>query len=213
MSEDVVVTDEDLMAAFQSGDEEAFRTLFDRYAARLFNFSLRFFRSREDAEDAAQEVLLRVYHKKDRFDASRFFKPWVFTIASRIISNRLRDKKRHPHISLDRPVENNDGDEIVVEPSESPRLSPEKIEENIQLIQAVQRALEDLPQNQRTAVLLARFEEMSYEEIAESMSTTVSSVKSLLFRAKATLMVALKPFCPSDSVSEEKVVQKEEEPI
>lgn len=207
------MTDEELMAAFQAGDEEAFKTLFDRYAARLFNFSLRFFRSREEAEDLAQEALLRVYHKKDRFDVSRLFRPWIFTIASRLISNRLRDKKRHPHLSLDKPLENSDGDEMVIEPSEPTRLTPDCIEENTQLVQAVQRALDDLPESQRTAVVLARYEEMSYEEIAESMSTSVSSIKSLLFRARIALKDSLSSFAPSGQDEREKMPQPEKETI
>lgn len=195
-------SDEELMAAFQSGSEEAFKTLFDRYAARLFNFSLRFFRSNEEAEDVAQEVLLRVFHKKERFDTSKPFRPWIFTIASRMISNRLRDKKRHPHLSLDKTTENDEGEELKLDPVESPQLRPDSIREGVEITDAVQRAIEALPENQRAAILLARYEEMSYEEIAQSMSTSVSSVKSLLFRARITLTKILAPFSPEQAMTE-----------
>jgi RNA polymerase sigma-70 factor (ECF subfamily) len=195
-------SDEELMAAFQSGSEEAFKTLFDRYAARLFNFSLRFFKSNEEAEDVAQEVLLRVFHKKERFDTAKPFRPWIFTIASRMISNRLRDKKRHPHLSLDKTTENDDGDEIKLDPVEAPQLRPEAIHEEVEIIEAVRSAINALPENQRVAVLLARYDELSYEDIAQTMSTSVSSVKSLLFRARITLAKVLAPFAPSQAMSE-----------
>jgi RNA polymerase sigma-70 factor (ECF subfamily) len=195
-------TDEELMAAFQSGSEEAFKTLFDRYAVRLFNFSLRFFKSNEEAEDVAQEVLLRVFHKKERFDASKPFRPWIFTIASRMISNRLRDKKRHPHLSLDKTIENYEGEDLKLDLVESPQLRPDTIHEGIEITEAVRRAIEALPENQRVAVLLARYEEMSYEDIAQSMSTSVSSVKSLLFRARITLAKVLAPFAPNQAMPE-----------
>lgn len=187
-------TDEELMRRFQADDEQAFQTLFNRYAARLINFAHRSLHSYEEAQDIAQEVLLRVYRQKDRFDAKRPFKPWIFAIAVRLISNRLRDRKRHPQASLDlRSSEENQTAEALNIPDKS-LLSPEDDLEKKKLRGAVWKALDDLPEAQRIAVVLARFEEMSYEEIALTLDTSVSSVKSLVYRARQTLKENLTPY-------------------
>lgn len=184
-------SDEEFMRRFQSGDEQAFRLLFDRYASHLINFAYRMLTSRDEAEDLTQEVLLRVYRAKDHYDPSRPLRPWIFAIASRLISNRLRDRKLHSQVSLDfKPDEDHD----AILASDLPdRASPpsDEILERQRLVQQVQKALAELPENQRTAVLLARFEEMPYEEIAVAMGNSVSSVKSLLFRARQTLKTIL----------------------
>ncbi|MBK8870365.1 MAG: RNA polymerase sigma factor [Elusimicrobia bacterium] len=185
-------SDESLMRRFQSGDTDAFVLLFNRYSTHLINFANRFLFSQEESEDAAQEVLLRIHNARDRYDASRPFRPWLFSIASRLISNRLRQKKRHPLISLFHSTE--DDDSPPVDPPERRGHGPEQNMENQHLATLIQSSLALLPENQRNAVILARFEEMTNEEIAQIMGTSVSSVKSLLFRARQTLKNALKPF-------------------
>jgi RNA polymerase sigma-70 factor, ECF subfamily len=188
-----VDSDEELMRRFQSGEDEAFRVLFDRYASHLINFAYRLLSSRDESEDIAQEVLLRVYKGKDRYDPSRPFRPWIFSIASRLISNRLRDRKRHPQVSLNFKPDEDHHDIPTIDLADKSSHPTEEILEKQQLAQHVQKALADLPENQRTAVLLARFEEMPYEEIAATMGSSVSSVKSLLFRARQTLKAVLTP--------------------
>lgn len=186
--------DESLMRRYQAGEEDTFALLLDRYAAHLINFAYRFLNSREDAEDIAQEVLLRVYRGKERYDPARPFRPWIFSIASRLVSNRLRNRKRRPQVSLDwKPEDGSDADTALDLPDKSYPLPEENLEKQ-QLARDVQKALETLPENQRTAVLLARFEEMSYEEIAQAMGSSVAAVKSLLFRARRSIITALTPY-------------------
>ncbi|HRC26256.1 MAG TPA: RNA polymerase sigma factor [Alphaproteobacteria bacterium] len=191
-SNDGEETDESLMRRFQSGDTGAFVVLFNRYSTHLINFANRFLFSQEESEDAAQEVLLRIHNARDRYDTSRPFRPWLFSIASRLISNRFRQKKRHPIISLFRSGD--EGDSPPADPPERRDHGPEQSMENKHLSALIQSSLTLLPENQRTAVILARFEDMTNEEIAQTMETSVSSVKSLLFRAKQTLKNALKQF-------------------
>lgn len=182
-----------LMRQFQTGEEDSFKILFDRYAGRLINFAYRFLRSREEAEDVAQESLLRLYRGKVHFDPDRPFRPWLFSIAIHLISNRLRNKKRHPLSSLDF----SSGPSEEKKPIELPDLStppPEMQVEKIELALIVQTALTALPENQRNAVILARFENMSYAEIASTLETSIPSVESLLFRAKQTLKKRLFPY-------------------
>lgn len=183
--------DESLMGRFQTGEGEAFDLLFDRLGARLINFAYRFLHSREEAEDVAQETLLRVHGARERYDPSRPFRPWLFSIAARLISNRLRQKRRHPILSLFRAEENDPPSPRQDPPAPAEDL-PEHGLEKAQRVAVVRAALARLPENQRTAVVLARFEEMSYEDIAQTLGVSVSSVKSLLFRARQNLKNDLK---------------------
>ncbi len=187
-------TEEILMARFQAGEEDAFVTLFDMYSKRLINFAHRFLFSQEEAEDVAQQVLLAVYKKKERFDPGRPFRPWLFTIASRAVSNRLRDKKRHPRVSLDHANEDTDGHGLMNRLELMEREGGEDSSEKKEVVEVVRWALERLPENQRLAVTLAKFEEMPYQEIARVMEISLSAVESLLFRARQSLKKNLSPY-------------------
>ena len=175
-------SDESLMRRFASGSEDAFERLFDRYSPRVVGFAARFLGRRAGAEDAAPGGFLRVFRHRERYDPGRPFKPWLFSIASRLVSNRLRDRKRRPQEPLESggPGLLDDGASI-----------PEDDLERERLAQTVRKAVDALPENQRAAILMARFEGMSYEEISAAMDLSVSSVKSLLFRAKRRLSRAL----------------------
>lgn len=191
-------TDESLMARFKEGSEDDFNVLFDRYSSHVINFVYRFLGSREEAEDLAQEVFLRVYRAQNRYDASRPFRPWLFAIASRLVSNRLRDRKRHPLASLDQQAEGESGEPLSWQFPDPPPTRPAESLDKRDLALTVQNVLDRLPETQRMAVLLARFEEMSYEDIAQSLGTSVSAVKSLIFRARLTLKEALTPYVQSE---------------
>ena len=191
-------TDESLMGLFQSGDEDAFRTLFERYTVPLINFAYRFLSSRSEAEDVAQEVFLRIYRNKERFDTGRPFRGWIFTIAARLASNHASKRKTHAETALDRNPSAEDAPSLAETLADSAALTPEQEELRKELAGKVQKALADLPSPQRTAVLLSRFEGMSYDEIAGTMGTTVSAIKSLLFRARQTLVKDLAPHYESE---------------
>jgi RNA polymerase sigma-70 factor (ECF subfamily) len=193
-------TDESLMRQFQSGDGVAFEILFDRYSTHLINFAHRFLFSREESEDAAQEVFLRIHGARDRYDSSRPFRPWLFSIASRLISNRLRQRKRHPLVSLFHSADKESDESIPLDVPDRGDPGPEQIIEKTHLAAHIQSVLSRLPGNQHTAVVLARFEEMSNEEIAQTMEISLSSVKSLLFRARQTLKNELKQFIPNHPI-------------
>ena len=201
---DSSTSDESLMRRFQAGEDEAFQALFNRYSSHLINFAYRFLSSREASEDVAQETFLRVYRGKDRYDATRPFRPWLFSIAVRLASNRLRDQKRHPRVALE-GEQDEDGDRQALDLSDTSPLPHAELERR-HLAERVKEALKVLPETQRTAVLLARFEGLSYAEIAEAMGTSVTAVKLLLFRARQTLKKVLTPY-----VEEEDDVQAKEE--
>ena len=183
--------DESLMRDVASGSQDAFEMIFDRYSVRIINFAYRFLASREEAEDIAQEVFLRIYKAREKYNPARPFKPWLFSITSRLISNQRRMKKRHPQESLDWTFENLEGNLQETILSENKTHLPDEVIQKQQLISTVQEALRKLPEDQRKAVIFARYEEMSYEEIADTIGVSVSAVKSLLFRARASLKVSL----------------------
>ena len=191
--EKIEKTDEALMAGFKSGSHAAFELIFERYSSHIIGFAYRFLNSREEAEDIAQEVFLRIYKAKERFDASRPFRPWLFSIASRLISNRTRSRKRHPQEPLEIAAQDGVGHSHI-DAIEDRSLKPGELLERQQLAQYVKEALQKLPENQRTAVLLARFEDMSYEEIGVTMDISLTAVKSLLFRARQSLKESLIPY-------------------
>lgn len=184
-------TDESLMADFASGSQAAFELIFERYSSHIINFAYRFLGSRDEAEDIAQEVFLRIYKAKERYDPKRPFRPWIFSIASHLISDQKRFGKRHPKESLDVTLQDSDGNPYRNEIEDRSSAKSEELLEKQQIAHLVQKALKELPENQRQAVLLARFEDMSYEEISQTMKVSVSAVKSLLFRARESLKQSL----------------------
>jgi len=189
------------MHRFQKGDSEAFDVVFGRYASHIVNFAWRFLQSQQDAEDLAQEVLLRVYHGKDRYQSGRPFKPWIFAIASRLISNQRRNKARHKESSLDVTSDETDTGSLVSRMAAPSADEPDAIPLQNERIHAVQEALRSLPENQRTAVVLARYHEMSNEQIAQTMGVSLSATKSLLFRARWALRDALASFAKAQTGS------------
>lgn len=191
-----VEPDQELMRRFRNGEQEAFQVLFNRYASPVINFAYRFLHSQAEAEDLAQEVFLRVYRGRERYDERKPFKPWLYAITSRLISNRLRDIRRHPQIPLEVRQEEDGTTQMLPIPETD--LRPDQQVDRQEKTKMIRRALDALPENQRTAVLLARFEEMSYEEIAQVMDVSVMAVKSLLFRAKQALKEALFPYISED---------------
>lgn len=174
-----------LMRDFRSGDAGAFRRLLDRNGVVVYKLAFRYLGNSADAEDVVQEVFLRVYKAARDYEPTAKFSTWVYRITVNVCLNRLRASRARPTVSLDPAVLFDDpgatGPTGGRQPAPSARLEREELEERIR------RALASLPETQRTAVLLRRFNEMSYEEIAEVMETTVPAVKSLLARARQTL--------------------------
>jgi RNA polymerase sigma-70 factor (ECF subfamily) len=185
----MVDPDTKLMLDFCSGDASAFRELVKRNSAVVFKLACRYVGDPSDAEDAVQDVFMRVYGAAEDYRPSAKFTTWVYRITVNVCLNRLRSTRSHPVLSLDAmTAETNepviDMADTTVLPSSS-RLERQELEAKIRV------ALAGLPESQRTAVLLRRFEEMSYDEIAEVMQTTVPAVKSLLARARQTLKSSL----------------------
>lgn len=176
-----------LMLRFKEGDEPAFIELVNAYKQRVFAFAFRFLGNAEDAEDAAQEVFIKIYNAKDKYSQSAKFSTWVFTIARNTCLNMLEKRgKKGLFVSLDEKT-GPEEDSPALQVADKADLQPPELLARRELAAAVKAALDSLPENQKTAVLLCRYEDLSYEAIAEVMDCSVKAVKSLLHRAKTGL--------------------------
>jgi RNA polymerase sigma-70 factor, ECF subfamily len=188
-------SDVQLMLDVKAGDEQSFGLLLQRYRTPLVNFLYRMVRSREQAEDLAQEVFIRVYRARAEYVPSAKFTTWLFRIATNLALNSLRDHRHQKlEISMDAPVTTDaeDGDEKPFEVADKhPTIEQELVEEDRKKM--IRHAIEKLPEKQRAAVLLHKYQELDYAEIAKILSVSESALKSLLFRAYESLRVELAP--------------------
>lgn len=189
--------DVQLMLRFQKGDMEAFQRLFNKYSASVVNFAFRFVGSRERAEELAQEVFLQVYRWQDRYEPRAKFSTWLFKIANNHCLNEVRKGEyKVSHESLD-SRRDSEGDERE---RDLPDTNPRKGDDILAAKQAadkIQAVLRRLPESQRSALMLSRFEGLSYQEVAEVLGTTEKAVKSLVFRATQSLRAGLQEFLES----------------
>ncbi|HTP51278.1 MAG TPA: sigma-70 family RNA polymerase sigma factor [Anaeromyxobacteraceae bacterium] len=183
-----------LMLAFQGGDEAAFRALFEKHGRAMMAFCQRFVKEPARAEELAQDVFLKLYRSADRYAPSARFTTFLYRIATNHCLNEVRrGEYRH------RPERDPGGDEGEARDPDSlagEGASPEEELSGRALEDSVRALLERLPEKQRAAFVLARFEHMPYEEIAVVLATTVSSVKSLVHRATVAAAAALAPWSP-----------------
>ena len=182
---DVQSRDTAWMRGVQNGDPDAFRSLIEEYKGRVAASIARMAGPGTDPEELAHEVFVRVWKSAHRYEPTARLSTWLFTIARNLVLNEVRYKTRHPTVSRDAMLQ--DGRESAVDPRASLSAQPDALLEEAELHAAIDKALQSLPENQRTAILLRRFEDASYEEIAGVLDVSVSSVKSLLFRARASL--------------------------
>ena len=158
------------MLRVREGDEAAFRELFERHAAPLVGFVDRFFYNRAVSEEVVQEVFLKVYRARKKYQPRSKFTTWLYTIATRASLNELR-----------RGVFKQKRQELKEVNGAAPAVDEEVAGRRLR--ERVAGVLEDLPENQRAAFLLVRFGGRSYEEVAEILGLSVSAVKSQIFRA------------------------------
>jgi RNA polymerase sigma-70 factor, ECF subfamily len=171
------------MARVREGDMEAFRRLVETHQARVVGTISKMLGSDAEAEDLAQQVFIRVWRSAPRYQPTAKFTTWLFRITRNLVFNELR-RKRH---FVDQADE-------MPEPAERRDQEPDQVLMEGELQSAIQEAINRLPESQRLAIILRRYEEMSYEEIATVMDTTVPAVKSILFRARAELRERLEKY-------------------
>ena len=191
-------TDAALMLRVKQGDWAAFAELVEKYKQPVMNLVYRMLRDASEAEDLSQVVFLQVYKSADRYQVASKFSTWIFTIARNLSLNEIRRRSRHPADSLDGSQSDTD-DQPCRQYEDLKTFSPPESLLHGELEQKVEEALAGLPENQRTAIMLCRGEELSYEDIAKVLGCSVSATKSLIHRGREILKQKLKPYLRSGS--------------
>jgi RNA polymerase sigma-70 factor (ECF subfamily) len=182
-----------LMLRAKRGDRAAFAELVEKYKQPVMNFVFRSLRDEIEAEDLAQNVFLQVFKSRARYRQTAKFSTWLFTIARNLCLNEIRRRSRHPAESIEEEHAEHEDQPHRQYEDKSQMAPPEQLLQG-ELARKIEEALAGLPENQRTAILLCRQDELSYEEIAEILDCSLSATKSLIHRGRETLKEKLKPY-------------------
>ena len=179
----ILERDTDLMLRVREGDDTSFAILLDRHRRPVIHFLYRMVQDQAASEELAQEVFLRVYRSRATYEPTAKFTTWLFRIATRLALNWIRDgKKEKGHESLS---------EALVDGTERQVPDRQRTVEQVMVYEArleeIRQAIGTLPEKQRAAVLMHKYEEFEYSQIAQMLDCSESAVKSLLFRAYETL--------------------------
>ncbi len=177
------LTDSQVVQASLEGDSRAFGELVSRYDSRLLNFVYRTIGDRERAQDLVQETFVRVYRHLERFDQTKKFSTWIYTIASNLAKNELRNRSRNPLVLFQTIKKNWDADHRPLE-WEDTQYKPDDLFRKRHLREKVEQAVEQLPEHHRMVFVLRELEGKTYEEIADITGCNLGTVKSRLNRAR-----------------------------
>ncbi len=181
------LTDEQLFRRYQEGDEDAFRIIVERYESSIKGFLHKRLKDEERVQDLTQDTFLRVHRARDRYDASRKFSTWIYTIASNLLKNEYRNRSRRRETTFtdlrrdggsqqsaaQRPVE-----------FEADQPDPEKLAYQGELREAILAAIQRMDEHHRIPFVMREVEDRTYEEISDAIGVPVGTVKSRLFRAR-----------------------------
>ena len=195
------VSDEDLMMDCKKGDMSAFELLVRRYQDAIINYIHFSINDYHRAEDLAQETFLRVFKNASRYEVKASFKTWLYTIATNLTRNEIRNRaRRNTYFLEDLVDENEDVYHSVYMIDES--LQPDLLLERKERQQIVKKAIKMLPENQCIALTLVTYQELSYEEIAEILNCSLGAVKSLIHRARQNIKDILIKLGIGDAINE-----------
>jgi RNA polymerase sigma-70 factor (ECF subfamily) len=181
-------SDIELMMRTKSGDDSAFTDLMRRHYKGLVNYIYRFTNNRETSEDLAQEVFLRVYRSVKTYEPQAKFSTWLYKIATNLCFTNVKARGREQNFSLDEMQENT-GDFKDPKPENADDVVYRK-----EIKQSIFKALESLPEKERVAIILCKYEELPYEEVADVLGCTVGAVKTYVYRGRMRLIDKLKPY-------------------
>lgn len=187
--------DADLMLRVKRGDRAAFTELVEKWRNPVIGFACRTLPDPDEAEDLAQATFVQLWRTAVRYEPSARFSTFLFTIARNLCLNEIRRRTRHPADSLDAPAGEDDAPSHRIEDRQRSSADADLVRS--ELFEKVEEALRDLPEKQRTALVLCREGELSYEEIAVVLGASLQATKSLIHRARETLKGRLKPYLGS----------------
>ncbi len=187
------LSDEELVIAHLHGRNGAFEDLYDRYRDRLVHFVTRKTGDGDQAQDLVQEAFIRVTRHLHRFDTSKKFSTWVYTIASNLSKNELRNRSRSPLVLFQRLTNNWDDDHRPIQ-FEDFRMRPDDLYRKRFLKRLVEDTVQELPEHHRLVFQLRELEGKSYEEISKITGVNLGTVKSRLHRARNSFAQRIKPF-------------------
>lgn len=169
------------MARLNAGHDAALNALMDRHSERLFHYLVRQLNNESDAADLAQETFVRVYHHRARFDPDQKFSTWLYAIATNLLRDRFRWHKRHPQVSLD--AEREEAGSILDTLPDGAASASEQITAEERAAE-VRAAIESLPEELRTPLILSEYEELSHAEVGAILACTAKAVETRLYRAR-----------------------------
>ena len=183
--------DEDvrLMRLVGTGDTQAFEELIERHQSLVAGTVARMLGSNSEVEDIAQQVFIRVWKSAGRYTPRAKFTTWLLKITRNLVFNELRRTRRRAYVPIQTESE---AEEIPLKDETSPMPDASLLENELQ--EAIEKAITELPERQRMALVLRRYEELNYEQIAEILDLSVPAVKSILFRARAELRARLSKY-------------------
>jgi RNA polymerase sigma-70 factor (ECF subfamily) len=184
--------DNELVARFLDGHGLAFPELVRRYQSRLLNFIYRTIGDRDRAEDLVQETFIRVYRHLHRFDQTKKFSTWIYTIASNLAKNELRNRSRNPLVLFQTIKKNWEADHRPLQ-WEDPSYRPDDLFRKRHLRDMVEKAVAQLPEHHRAVFVLREMEGKTYEEISEITGVNLGTVKSRLNRARNNFAQIIAP--------------------
>jgi RNA polymerase sigma-70 factor, ECF subfamily len=184
-----------LMLGLRKGDRAAFVELLRRHQEPILNLSYRFLGDRDEAEDLTQDVFLRLYRARESYRPDAKFTTWLYRIASNACLNALRARKGRRSVSLDGFGRESNGTTPAPMQLEDPKSeAPSETLLRDEMADRVRKIVNALPDTQRLAIVLNKYQDLSYEEVAEAMDLSVMAVKSLLFRARERIKERLAPY-------------------
>ena len=187
------LSDSEVVQASLDGDLRAFGEIVSRYDQRLLNFVYRTIGDRERAQDLVQETFVRVYRHLQRFDQTKKFSTWIYTIASNLAKNELRNRSRNPLVLFQTIQKNWDADHRPLE-WEDTQYKPDDLFRKRHLREKVEEAVSHLPEHHRIVFVLRELEGKTYEEISEITDCNLGTVKSRLNRARARFAQIMGPY-------------------
>lgn len=177
------------MARLADGHGPALKDLMERHASKLFNYLLRCLQNEEDAADAAQETFVRVFQNRARFDANQKFSTWLYAVATNLVKDRYRHRSRHPQVSLDAENQATGEDYRESLPQQNP--TPSESLQGVERVEAIRKAVAELPEELRTPLILSEYEELSHAEIGAVLNCTAKAVETRIYRARQQLRTSL----------------------